>query len=261
MELKPIDYNISALPERCRPYLENAQLFDSSCFELAQTLFIDKEQGYFLKIAPKGSLADEALMTKYFHGKRLSASVDEYVSEDRDYLITERITGQDGTTKRYLDDPVKLCDVFSQSLRMLHETDASDCPRLGRTTALYNKAERIYHANNNTTWLLDYMHISSVEEAYRLMKELIPLFCEDVLQHGDYCLPNILLNDFKFSGFIDVGYSGIGDRHFDIFWGIWTLQHNLHTDRYTDRFLDGYGRDKVDMDRLKLNGILAALTD
>ena len=55
-----------------------------------------------------------------------------------------------------------------------------------------------------------------------------------------------MLNDWKLSAFIDVGYGGVGDRHIDIFWGIWTLGFNLKTNKYHERFLDAYGRDKVD---------------
>ena len=74
----------------------------------------------------------------------------------------------------------------------------------------------------------------------------------DTLLHGDYCLPNIILNDWKFSGFIDVGNGGVGDRHIDLFWGAWTLNFNLHTEAYRDRFFDVYGKDRVDPLRLRV---------
>ena len=73
----------------------------------------------------------------------------------------------------------------------------------------------------------------------------------DALLHGDYCLPNIILDDWKFSGFIDVGNGGFGDRHIDVLWGIWTFNFNLGTFQYTDRFLDVYERDKVEPDMLR----------
>jgi 2'-5' RNA ligase len=49
------------------------------------------------------------------------------------------------------------------------------------------------------------------------------------------------LNDWVFSGFIDVDCGGIGDRHVDLFWGIWSLFFNLKTDKYRDRFLTHMG--------------------
>ena len=78
------------------------------------------------------------------------------------------------------------------------------------------------------------------------------LLRNEVLLHGDYCLPNIMLKDFKITSFIDVGNGGIGDRHVDLFWGAWTLWFNLKTDAYRDRFLDAYGRDLVDEERLRV---------
>ncbi|MDE6108094.1 MAG: phosphotransferase, partial [Oscillospiraceae bacterium] len=67
-----------------------------------------------------------------------------------------------------------------------------------------------------------------------------------------YCLPNIILRDWKLSGFIDVGNGGVGDRHIDLFWGAWSLEFNLKTDQYRRRFLDAYGRDQVDESILKI---------
>ena len=76
-------------------------------------------------------------------------------------------------------------------------------------------------------------------------------FQNDTLIHGDYCLPNLLFDGWRFSGFIDLGSGGVGDRHIDLFWGAWTLFYNLKTDAYRDRFFDAYGRDRIDFDRLK----------
>ena len=44
----------------------------------------------------------------------------------------------------------------------------------------------------------------------------------------------------------------MGDRHIDLFWGMWSLWYNLKTDKYTDRFLDAYGRDRVETEKLRI---------
>jgi kanamycin kinase len=54
----------------------------------AQTLFLDTGGGYFLKSAAAGALAREAGMTRWFHGKGLSAKVLDYLSGARDWLLT-----------------------------------------------------------------------------------------------------------------------------------------------------------------------------
>ena len=69
--------------------------------------------------------------------------------------------------------------------------------------------------------------------------------------HGDYCLPNILLNNWKFSGVIDLGAAGRGDRQFDLFKGAWSLNFNIKTDKYEERFFDAYGSDMVNSETLR----------
>ena len=72
----------------------------------------------------------------------------------------------------------------------------------------------------------------------------------DTLIHGDFCLPNVMLNDWKLSGFIDLGNGGVADKHIDLYWGAWTLNFNLGTEKYRDVFFDAYGRDAIDFDIL-----------
>ena len=96
------------------------------------------------------------------------------------------------------------------------------------------------------------LRCGSAREAWQLLCENQHALTDKVLLHGDYCLPNILLDNWQFSGFIDVGNGGVGDRHIDIFWGIWSLYFNLKSEAYSDRFLDAYGRDAVQPELLRL---------
>ena len=52
------------------------------------------------------------------------------------------------------------------------------------------------------------------------------------------------------TGLTDLGEGGLGDGHFDLYWAMWSLEYNLKTDRYNRRFLDAYGMDGVDEERL-----------
>jgi kanamycin kinase len=61
-----------------------------------------------------------------------------------------------------------------------------------------------------------------------------------VLVHGDYCLPNVLVEAGKLSGLVDVGQSGLGNPETDLAGGVWTLQYNFGPG-FARAFLDAYG--------------------
>lgn len=240
-------------PAKFNCFLNGADVFDSSCSREARVYFIDKGQGYYLKNSKKGSLEREALMTRYFHKNGFGAEVVDYVSEGSDWLLTTAVKGEDCTFHKYLDNPKKLCDTYAEILRMLHETDFSDCPIKDRISEYIALAEENYRTDNfDKSNFPDSFGYRSAEEAYKVLQDGKHLLKNEVLIHGDYCLPNVMLDNWRFSGFIDVGNGGVGDRHIDLFWATWTLWFNLHTNEYYDRFLDAYGRDKADDYKLKL---------
>ena len=114
-------------------------------------------------------------------------------------------------------------------------------------------AEKNYNTGNyDSSHFPDSFGYKSGEEAYKyLASRKHELEC-NTLVHGDYCLPNIILDNWRLSAFIDLGNAGVSDRHIDLFWGAWTLEFNLKTDEYRDRFFDAYGRDKIDLSRLSI---------
>ena len=60
-----------------------------------------------------------------------------------------------------------------------------------------------------------------------------------MLVHGDYCLPNVLIDGDRFH-YLDVGEAGVGDRYVDIVAAIWSLRHNYGRGSVAT-LLDGYG--------------------
>ena len=251
MKRTPIQADPDLFPPRFHHLLAGAPLFDSSCSPEARVYYIEKEGGLFLKSAPKGALRAEAELTRYFHGKGLSAQVLAYESLDRDWLLTRRVPGEDCLNERYLAQPERLCDTAAELLRMLHSTPAADCPVCRTPERLRHARENFRVRHYDDSRFPDSWGFSSAEEAWALLDRNKDSLRSDVLIHGDYCLPNLMLDGWRFSGFIDVGGGGLGDRHMDLFWGIWSLEFNLKTNRYNERFLDAYGRDDVEPEMLR----------
>lgn len=253
MERKLVTPSPHSFPPSLQPLLEGAALYDSSCSPQARVWFVDRDGGYYLKRSPKGTLYREAAMTRYFHQLGLAAQVLKYLSDEEDWLLTERVPGEDCTDPLYLEDPRRLCDVMAACLYHLHHLPTKDCPVPNRTADYLATARRNHAAGvwDGTLFPVGWGY-ATPQEAWHMVETHGDSLAADTLIHGDFCLPNIILDRWRFSGFIDLDGAGVGDRHVDLFWGAWTLVYNLKTDKYCDRFLDAYGREYIDADRLRV---------
>lgn len=228
MEKTRIELDINEFPTSVRPYMQGTVMYDSSCSDHARVYYSDL--GYYIKVENKGLLEGEAKLVELFAGLGLGPEMVLYVSENKDYMVTKEAVGEDCISKHYMDEPEKLVKVLAETMRFLHGVDEDGCGRVLKEADIpLSAAMKLYEEQGYLDWVK----------------------C-DTLIHGDFCLPNILLKDGKFSCFIDVGAAGMGDRHIDIYWVLWSMNYNLKTDKYTDLFLDLYGREYVDMEVLRL---------
>lgn len=246
---KAVTLSKEDIPAAFHSFLNRASVFDSSCSKAAQVWFLDKGPGFYLKKAPKGTLEKEANMTAFFFSKQLAPEVLAYESLSQDWMLTVRARGEDCIDPMYVNDPKRLCDTTAQLLRMLHETDTANCPVKDRTKEYLSTAISNFHFGNYDRSLFpDNWGYTTAEEAMRELETNGKYLKADTLLHGDYCLPNIMLDNWQFSAFIDLDSAGVGDKHVDLFWGLWSLQFNLKTDAFRERFLDVYGREDINTD-------------
>ena len=254
MTRKPLQINIDEYPSELHSYLDGAKCYDSSCSPEARVMFIDKRNGYFLKIRRIAEIAREHEMTRYFHRKGLAAKVVAYHSDiEHDYFLTEKIRGDDCTTAKYLEQPKRLAELLGERLAILHSLGYADCPVPNHTERYLAGVEQSMRTEYyDKSHFPDSFGYESAEQAWAVVRNRGHVLKTDTLLHGDYCLPNIILDDWQFNGFIDLDNGGVGDRHIDLFWGAWTLHFNLKTTEYRDRFFDAYGRGKIDEDVLRI---------
>ena len=251
------------LPEEFARLLGTADYYDSSCSEAARVFFIDRDGGFFLKTAGKGALREEARMTELFFRCGMGPELILYRSEEKDWMLTAKIPGEDGT--HWLDEPEMLCSLLGENFRALHNRGLAlvgDIVLPDRTAETLAAARRglakgIFDAHLRT----ERYGICSSSDAREVLDDPSCIFRPDCLIHGDACLPNVLIDGGRFSGFIDCGAAGFGNRHTDLFWTVWSLSYNLKTDRYADRFLDAYGRDAVQPELLRAAAAAEAVFD
>ena len=241
-----------SVPAAFVPFTEGAKVFESSSSPEARVFYLEKDGGYFLKRAKVGTLETEAAMDTFFFQKAMGPEVLAYEQLEADWLLTRRLPGEDCTNTTYLEDPKRLCDTLGELLRHLHDTQSAGCPVSDHTAKYLQTAERNYRAGKfDPTLFGAYSPFSSAREAWEEAEKNGKYLQHNILLHGDYCLPNVMLDNWQFSGFLDLGNGGKGDRHVDLFWGLWSLWFNLKTDRFSDRFLDAYGREKISMNALR----------
>jgi kanamycin kinase len=257
MQKRPVELPLDTLPLVLHEILSGAQVHDSSCSASAQTYLVEGRGSFFLKIAALHSLAREEAMYNFLAAHQLAPAALLYVQDtEKDYLITQALEGEDGIAPEHLQNPERLAQVFGQSLRKLHDSPTLGCPFPNRMAEMDAEISEKRFSSPGDLEILSEGKTAAWQK-YQAMKHLAQ---SDAVLHGDYCLPNIILKNFQLQGFIDIGYGGVGDRHYDLWWGTWTLHYNLKTHRYRDAFTEAYGREKIDPERLELCRLVAGLT-
>lgn len=248
MKNERIIIDLSDFPPQLHAILSNTAVYDCSCSSDATTL--RTESGYFVKINARSELAREAEMTKYFHFRGLGVEVVDYFTAGKDYLVTRAAGGRDLT--HFTDDPKGLCTLMAESMKLLHSLPVNAGLSL-RHERYLDSAFGCYDGGwyDESTQMERYC-ISSKADAWDIMQESKDQLRADTLIHGDFCLPNVIAKNDRFSAFIDLGLAGAGDRHIDLYWALWSLQYNLKTEKYSDYFLDAYGRSNFQEEMLRV---------
>ena len=210
-------------------------------------------ESYYLKIEPvTGELEEEYQKTKWLQ-KKLEIPSIIYYSKDSsyDYLLLTEIKGNILCDEKYLENPETAVRIIAEGFDKLAGVNIKDCPFDNRLGKKLEKAEENVRLNkvDMSRWeettkfsspevLLDYLHKNRPAED------------EIIFTHGDYCLPNIMGNGKRFTGFIDMGRAGIADVWQDIALCIRSLRHNFGTQKY-DRLLLEYLGKKLDWNKLE----------
>jgi kanamycin kinase len=81
---------------------------------------------------------------------------------------------------------------------------------------------------------------------------------DEVMIHGDFNPRNVFVSDGKLAAIVDLNDTCFGDRHYDIYFSMWTVALYSGILNSPDLvaecekiFLDSYGREKIDMQRME----------
>jgi kanamycin kinase len=169
--------------------------------------------------------------------------VVELVTRDKcSVLVTDALPGRDGTDDVWKADLPRHVTALARGLAAFHRAvDEEWCPfrfEVGR--ALDHVERRIARDEIKSGDFHDVHQHLSPRAALALLEKTMPDFEDLVVCHGDYCAPNMLLEDGRVTGYVDLGELGVADRWWDIAVGAWSVGWNFGTD-YEPLFYESYG--------------------
>ena len=153
------------------------------------------------------------------------------VEDGISYLLMEKMEGVMACDESLLSQPEVLTQALADGIKLLWNTDTTECPRTRTLPQLLEQAR--YNIDNGIVDLDNVQPETFGEDGFQNPEHLLqwlianPIPSEPVLSHGDYCLPNVFVRDGKFHGFIDVGDLGIGEKWRDIALCYRSLRDNL----------------------------------
>ena len=159
-----------------------------------------------------------------------------------------KIGGKMSCDEYYLDNADILLKALADGLKMLWKVDISGCPVVRDLDTVLNEA-RLQVENN----LVDVDNVDPEtfgENGFESPRHLLEWLennrptVEPVFSHGDYCLPNIFLDDGQVSGFIDLSRAGVGDKWNDIALCYRSLKHNF-SGMYGGKIYEDFNANKL----------------
>lgn len=199
----------------------------------------------YLKIQPNHStenLYHEKERLEWLQGR---LSVPEVLYYDKDesneYLLITEITGINASDKSHETNLPLLIKLLALGLKKIHGLNIEGCPFSEKLDIKIEEARK--RVENGLVDEKDFDRVRIGMKAEELFAELIskkPTNEDLVFTHGDYCLPNIIINEGKVSGFIDWGRAGVSDRYQDLALAIRSIAYNFGEDQIP-LFLKEYG--------------------
>jgi len=196
---------------------------------------------YVLKIQEQSQETDsEKQIVDWIDGKVSTPKIPEYIVEDHTaYTLMTKMSGKMLCDDEYMRNPELVIKLVADGLRQLWKVDVSDCPckasllanRLKQ--ARYNVENGLVDVDNVEPETFGPNGFASPIELLEWLENNCPE--EDiVLTHGDFCMPNIFIENDKICGFIDLGKMGPADRWQDIAIALRSLHHNFNG-KYNNR--------------------------
>jgi kanamycin kinase len=255
--------------------ISNQEVYDVSGYSGSTTIITKAlkagTQEYCIKICDNpGKLKGEADIWRIMAKNNMTSQFVKYISTNKDYLITNRISSPMALSK--YPDLVELSRFMGRTLRKFHNISwKEECLEDYEIKFFEERTTHMYETAISKEEGLRFVADDIGNKDYALMREYLRKhrdICkfDEVLIHGDYNARNVFAIGPDTVWFVDLADMCFGDRHYDIFFAIWTLQFyfGINKDILKARecekmFIDAYGWDVFDINRYKYCQYLACM--
>lgn len=221
-------------------------------------LFSDSNK-FYLKIAKSNiGLENEYKKLYWLQGKLLVPEIIYFGKyADKDFLLTREINGKMAFEINE-KEPIELIKLLVEGIKMFENIDISKC-KFNNSLDIELK-QVLYNIENNLIDMKKFKEHGRFDTPIQLYEYLLNNRPKEelILTHGDYCLPNIIIDKDKISGFIDIGSCGIADKYKDISTCVWSMKYNGKTDEYIELFFKQL-EFEIDFNKLEYYNLLSLL--
>ena len=172
-----------------------------------------------------------------------------HVEGDMQYMLMAQMEGVTGIHPDVTGDTANLVREFAKGLREVHSLSTESCTLDWRMSRYFTWAEGLIESGALDEYISEGETRTFLGDQLSDIKESMPEEEDLVFTHGDYCLPNVMFQDGRLCGYIDLGYAGVGDRYLDFVAVRGTIRRNLG-EEWVGPFFHAYGLEEPDQDKL-----------
>lgn len=159
----------------------------------------------------------------------------------RRWLLMSALPGRDLASSPELA-PQQLVELLADALRGLHGLPLTACPFDQRLASRLQAAQARVEAGLVDADDFDDERLGqSPQQVFAELCSTRPDHEDLVVSHGDACLPNLMVVEGRFSGFIDCGRLGVADRYQDLALAARSLVYNFDNTRWVAPLFKRYG--------------------
>lgn len=223
---------LPCLPDTMKALLHKKN-FEMDSIGMSHSNIFNFENDLVLKAERKSEISNgEYQMMNWLKGKLpVPKVVDLYSDSTNNYLLMTKLNGRMASDLAPIENGETIAELLAKGLKKLWKVHIEDCPRVinldyklelalnrveNNLVDIANTEPETFGADGfaNPMELYTYLQVNRPEE-------------EKVLIHGDYCLPNIFFENGEVSGYLDLGFCGVGDKWQDIALAVRSMKHNL----------------------------------